>query len=58
MAEADHFLVRCKRCTTIVTQCKCPSPTKTERWMDSCRQCLEIDHGQEKEEARHRRAGR
>lgn len=57
MTEPLHFLVRCKRCTSIIMQCRCPSPTKVERWEPSCKNCLEIDHGQARDKDQAQEAG-
>lgn len=43
MADFEHHLYRCKKCTGIVTQCRCPSPHKTERWVETCLDCIRIE---------------
>ncbi|MFA5936707.1 MAG: hypothetical protein WC822_02400 [Candidatus Paceibacterota bacterium] len=36
---SEHFVEKCRRCGTTVSQCRCFSPDKSVRWVDSCCKC-------------------
>jgi len=36
----SHYIVRCKQCMLVVDQCRCPSDSKQERFVDACADCL------------------
>lgn len=36
----SHFITRCIKCQQVVTQCRCPSPSKEQRWVDGCNFCI------------------
>jgi hypothetical protein len=42
-AIGNHHLIRCKQCTSIVTQCRCPSEHKVEGWTDQCLDCARLE---------------
>lgn len=33
-----HFIIKCKNCGHIVSQCRCPGPKQT-RYVDECAMC-------------------
>ena len=34
----SHFIKKCLQCKAVITQCRCPSKNKEERW-DICSDC-------------------
>lgn len=36
----NHFIERCKICNTVISQCRCSSPDKEQRW-GICDKCKE-----------------
>lgn len=34
-----HFIMKCKKCERIISQCRCPDKNKTVRYMESCAIC-------------------
>lgn len=39
----DHFIVRCKNCQAVISQCRCIGP-KAIRW-ELCKKCADQDPG-------------
>lgn len=39
----SHYITKCRGCQTVVEQCRCPSPTKEERWVKSCPACPSLE---------------
>lgn len=35
---AQHYMVLCEKCDTVITQCRCPSQDKTKHY-DTCQKC-------------------
>lgn len=35
---SEHFIERCRHCSVVLGQCRCPSPNKTVRW-STCAEC-------------------
>lgn len=38
---SEHYIEKCEKCKTVISQCRCPSSDKIEKW-SICENCKKL----------------